>query len=534
MYDILIRNAMVVDGSGGEPAAADLAVEGGRIAALGALKDGGARTVLDGWGRVVCPGFIDMHSHADFSIPLLPTAQSLLHQGITTAVVGQCGLSPAPLLAGTRREVVAALNGFFPEIGRLLPWDRWESFGSFLEFLSAQGMSLNVAPLVGQGTLRAGVMGFAEGRADGGQLARMRHEVGEAMAQGSFGLSTGLIYPPGSFTATEELIALTREAARRGGIYFSHIRGEGETLLEAVAEAIRIGREAGAAVQISHFKAAGEDNWEKSAKALALIRRARSEGLDVTADMYPYLAGSTNLASMLPDWAHVGGPAQTLKRLADPQSRIRMTEAMTQEGFSRRVSWDRVLIACAPGQRAYEGRRVAELCAAAGKTPHEWLFDALLEAGLEISMALFSMAEENRRRELQCAFMMIGTDGMGLAVRGPTAAGKPHPRNFGAFPRVLGHYVRELGLLSLQEAVHRMTGLAARKLGLKRRGLLKAGMAADLVLFDPAAVAGRADYDEPHRYAAGIEQVIVNGRFVVRDGVHTGERPGAVLSRSSG
>lgn len=267
MYDVLIKNARVIDGTGKPPVEADVAVEGERIAKVGRLEGANARTVMECRGRVVSPGFIDMHSHADFSLPLLPTADSLVHQGVTTVVTGQCGLSPAPLIAETRREVVAALGGFFSEVGRQMPWERWAGFGSYLEFLSRQGVALNVVPLVGQGTLRAGVMGFGEGRADDTRLACMCSEIGEAMDQGAFGLSTGLIYPPGSFTATEELIELARVVGRRGGFYFSHIRGEGDTLLDAVAEAVRIGRETGASVQVSHFKAAREENWDKSEKA---------------------------------------------------------------------------------------------------------------------------------------------------------------------------------------------------------------------------------------------------------------------------
>jgi N-acyl-D-amino-acid deacylase len=534
MYDILIRNARVIDGTGQPPIEADLAVEGGRIAEVGRLENAQAQTVLECRGKVVSPGFIDMHSHADFSLPIQPTAESLLHQGITTAVVGQCGISPAPLIPETRGEVVNALGGFFTGVGRHMPWERWADFGSLLDFLSRQGVALNVVPLVGQGTIRAGVMGFGQGRADENQLARMCREVDRAMDQGAFGLSTGLIYPPGSFTGTEELIELARVAGRRGGFYFSHIRGEADTLLEAVAEAIRIGRETGASVQISHFKAAREENWGKSEKALELIQRAQSEGLDVTADLYPYLAGSTNLASMLPEWAHAGGPARTLERLADPPTRARMTADMTSKGFARGFAWSQVMITSAPGNRGHEGRRVADLAADAGQTPCEWLFDTLLQSRLEISMAIFGMSEENRKRELRFPTMMIGTDGMGLAVEGPMSAGKPHPRNYGAFPRVLGHYVRELGILSLPEAVHRMTGLPAAKLRLKRRGLIRPGAAADLVVFDPATVSDEADYENPHRYARGIEQVLVNGKFAVRDGRHTRERSGVVLRIASG
>ncbi len=287
MHDILIRNAKVIDGSGKPAYQADVAVNEGRIADVGDLKLADGKHEIDADGSAVTPGFIDMHSHADFSLPIRPTADSMLHQGITTAVVGQCGLSPAPLLDETREEVVAAVSGFFGEFTNNVPWHEWSSVGDYLNFLTRRGVSLNVLQLVGQGMIRAAVMGFEEGHADRNQMAEMKDLVAAAMAQGAIGLSTGLIYPPGSFTATEELIALTQTVGEHNGYYFSHIRGESDTLLEAIKEAICIGRETGASVQISHFKAAPKDNWEKSAQGLQLIDKARAEGLDVTADLYP-------------------------------------------------------------------------------------------------------------------------------------------------------------------------------------------------------------------------------------------------------
>jgi len=529
MYDMVIKDGSVFDGTGKAPFQADIAIEDGSIAEIGRLDNFEARTVISARGMAVSPGFIDMHSHADFSLPLYPTANSLLHQGITTVVVGQCGLSPAPLLDETRAEVVDALSRFFAETSRAMPWERWASFGDFLCFLSEQGCSLNVAPLVGQGVVRAGVMGFAEGRADQRQMERMRREVVDAIEQGAFGLSTGLIYAPGAFTSTEELIELAGTVGERGRCYFSHIRGEGDRLLEAVGEAIRIGRETGASVQISHFKAAQKANWDKSEKALDMIRQAQAEGLEVTVDMYPYLAGSTSLASILPDWAHIGGPRETMRRLADPESRARIAGDMNEGESARHFAWSDILITSSPKNRQYEGRRVCDLAAETGQPPLEWLFDALLQSRLEISMVIFGMSEENRRQELRFPGMMFGTDGMGL-VAGPAAEGLPHPRNYGAFPRVLGRYVRELAVLSLQEAVHRMTGLAAKKLKLTTRGLIQVGMAADLVVFDPDTVADAADYRDPHRYAKGIEHVVVNGQLVVHSGRHTGLKPGAVLN----
>jgi N-acyl-D-amino-acid deacylase len=529
MCDIIIKNGLVFDGTASRPFKADLALKGQYICDVGRLDHARAETVIDAGGCAVAPGFIDMHSHADFSLPVNPTADSLLHQGITSAVVGQCGLSPAPLLAETRQEVIGALGGFFSGVAQSLPWSEWNSFEDFLSFLKGRGVSLNVLPLVGQGVIRASVMGFSEGRANKDQMDKMKAELSKALDQGAIGLSTGLIYSPGSFTSTEELIELTKIVGDRNGFYFSHIRGEGDTLLEAIAEAIRIGRETGSAVQISHFKAARQSNWAKSSQALELIRQAQLQGLDITADLYPYRAGSTSLATLLPEWTHVGGPAQTLKRLADPELRSKMTADMKSGGFARGVEFKDVLITSSPRHTEYEGRYISDLTAAAGESPYEWLFDALVQTELDMAMAVFGMSEANRLQEIQFPGMMIGTDGTGLAASGPMARGVPHPRNYGAFPRVLGRFVRDLKVIELEEAIYKMTGLPAKKLRLHDRGLIKPGLAADLVVFDPATVSDTATYDQPHQYAKGIFHVIVNGQFVIRDANHTGTRPGRIL-----
>jgi N-acyl-D-amino-acid deacylase len=527
MLDLLIRNGQVVDGSGAPRYRADVAVGGGCIVEVGQLEGAEAETVLDASGCVVAPGFVDMHSHADYSLPSLPTADSLVHQGITTIVAGQCGASPAPLLDETREQVIAM--GESEDMP--LPWHEWSTFGSYLDYLAQMGISLNVVPLVGQGTVRSAVMGFTARPPDSEQVARMQVEVAQAMDEGAVGVSTGLIYPPGSYTSTEELIAITRPVGERDGFYFSHIRGEGDTLLESVAEAIRIGREAGAAVQISHFKAVGERNWPKSAAALDLIDQARAEGLEVTADLYPYLASSTGLSATLPDWANEGGKEVILKRLADPESRRRMAADMQGGRTPRAGGWDLVFISNSPKNRSYEGHHVAELAAEAAKSPHDWILDALLETELDVGMIKFSMSEDNRKLELRHPAMMIGTDGYGLAREGPLSRGKPHPRNYGTFPRVLGHYVREQGVISLEEAIWKMSGFPAQKLRWTDRGLLKKGFRADLVVFDPDRVADQATYEAPHQFPRGIHHVVVNGRLVIQEDVHTGARPGVILRR---
>ena len=527
MFDILIENGQVVDGSGVPRYRADVATKGDRIVEVGRLEGAEAETVIDASGCVVTPGFVDMHSHTDFTLPICPTADSLVHQGITTAVVGQCGASPVPLLAETREQVIAMMESEEAP----LPWDEWSTFGSYLDYLRQIGTSINVVPLVGQGMVRAAVMGFSADPASDAQMARMQTEVARAMDEGAIGVSTGLIYPPGSYASTEELIAVTRPAGERNGFYFSHIRGEGDTLLEAVAEAIRIGRETGAAVQISHFKAAGRDNWGKSAQALELIDQARAEGLDVTADMYPYLAGSTSLTAALPEWAQEGGKEAILKRLADAKTRQKMTADMQSTGFFRITEWDKVLISGSPKNRDYEGRYVADLAAGAGKSPHDWIFDALLETELAVSMITFMMSEENRRVEVRYLAMMIGTDSSGRATEGPLSKGVPHPRGYGTYPRVLGRYVREQGVISLEEATWKISGFPAQKLRWTDRGLVKKGYKADLVILDPDTVADRATYEAPHQYPVGIPHVIVNGKLVIHDNSHTQARPGSVLGR---
>jgi N-acyl-D-amino-acid deacylase len=529
--DMLVRGALIADGTGSPPFEADILIDGATIRRIGKLDTAGSKKTINAKGFVVAPGFIDMHCHADFSLPILPTADSLVHQGITTAVIGQCGLSPAPLLDRTRDEVIAGLSGILSELEAEIPWHEWSSFGEYLSFLNRLGISINVVTLVGQGTVRSSVMGFKAGRATPEQMSLMQREAIKALREGAFGLSTGLIYPPGSYASTDELVELTRVVAREGGLYFSHIRGEAETLLDAVAEAIQIGRESKAPVQVSHFKAAGRQNWGKSKEALALIDRARNEGVDIAADMYPYTAGSTMLVAVLPEWAQEGGKEVILRRLSDPSVCLKMTQDMREKGFARSMEWDRVLITGSPRHPGYQGRFVSELADEAGQTAHAWVFAALLETELQLHMATFAMSEDNRQQEVKHPVMTFCTDGMGFSAKGKSERTLTHPRSYGAFPRVLSHYVREKRLLSLEQAVHKMTGLAAKRLGLKDRGLIRPGFAADLVIFDPQRVKDKASYENPHQYAEGILEVIVNGESVVHDGTHTGSRSGAVLSR---
>ena len=529
MLDLKIDGAAVVDGTGTAGGRADIGIRDERIVAVGDLSREPAGTRLNASGRVVAPGFIDMHSHSDWRLTGNRRAESKIRQGVTTEVVGNCGFSPAPV----SREFAEELRGFALYLPKGLDFN-WPTFGDYLKTLEGDGLALNVVQLVGHGTLRIAAMGFARRPPDAQELARIQRAVADAMEDGAWGMSTGLIYAPGSFAQTAEIVALAHVAARHRGFYASHIRGEGATLLDAVAEAITIGREADLPVQVSHIKAAGRPNWGKVATALELIDAANAEGLDVSADVYPYTASSTSLSAILPGWTLEGGVAALLARLRDETERARIRKEIEApaggQPYAERVGWDNLLIASAPGRPAAQGRRLSEI-AAAGKTdPITAVFDLLLHENGKVGIIQFQMDERDLRRALLHPRVMIGSDGFALAPYGDMSGGKPHPRSYGTFPRVLGEYVREERLLSLGQAIHKMTGMPARRLGLTDRGVIRVGARADLVIFDPRRVADVATYDDPHRYPEAIDHVVVNGRFVVKDGQHTGILPGRVLT----
>jgi N-acyl-D-amino-acid deacylase len=531
MIDILIRHAQIVDGTGGSSYQGDVAIQGERISDVGPLGGARAERTIDAGGLVLVPGFIDIHSHADLSLLFSPGAESLVQQGITTVVTGQCGLSPAPLTEKNRKETLRTFRMVAPSAGQV-PWQEMPSFGGFLEHLERTRTSVNVVPLVGQGMIRSAVMGYRAGPATPDQMQQMHALVHEAMDSGAFGISTGLIYPPGSFTSTDELVDVMQPVGERQGLYFSHVRGEAETLLDAYEEAIEIGRRTGAAVQIAHCKAAGRENWDKASRALQLIDRARDEELDVTADMYPYLAGSTHLAALLPTWATEGGALGVLRRLVLPWERSKIVDAWKrgEGGVVGEIEWEKVLIS-GSSKTQYVGHYVSELAAAEGKAPHTWALDALLKTFGNLMIVAFLMSEDNVRLQLSHPAIMIGTDGFGLVPEGPLATGKPHPRSFGTYPRIFGQYVRDEGILSLEEASWKASGFPAQKLRLPDRGVIKQGTKADLVLFDPTTIRDQATYTQP-QYPSGIECVLINGQVVVEQGKQTPARPGEVIRRS--
>ncbi|MDP2873158.1 MAG: D-aminoacylase [Bacillota bacterium] len=529
MYTVLIRNGRVIDGAGNPWYSADVALQGGTVAAVGKLRGAAAGLVVDAGGLVVSPGFIDIHTHSDGPLLVEGAGHSHIRQGVTTNVIGNCGTSLAPVTDRAIEYLKPQRVAEDPD----LVWD-WKSMGEFLARLERQGVSINVVPLIGHGSVRGSVMGFADRPPTASELAEMKEMVAAAMRDGAFGLSSGLIYVPGSYSTTDEVAELAKVAAEHGGIYATHIRGENDTLLEAVAEAIEIGRRACMPVEIAHFKAMGRHMWGKSVDSLRMVEDARAAGIDVTCDQYPYNASATGLGAYMPAWAHVGGAGEMKKRLQDPAARTRMKHDILSgvDGWVslyKGVGWDNTVITRSQGHEEFEGLTVAEIAKQRGRDDFDTAFDILLECGGRVGVVYFTIGDEDLERIMRHPAVMIGSDSSAIAAEGPLSLGKPHPRAFGTFVRVLGHYVREKQTISLQEAVRKMTSLPAQKLGLYDRGLLRPGMKADVVVFDPETVADRATYTDPWQYPAGIRHVFVNGRHTISDGEHLGTMGGAVL-----
>jgi N-acyl-D-amino-acid deacylase len=529
LYSVIIRKARVFDGTGNPWYVADIGLHGDAIAAIGDLSGSSAALEVDARDLAAAPGFIDIHTHSDIALLIEGEGHAHIRQGVTTNVIGNCGSSAAPVSDEAAEHLRKEATTEHPDV----PWD-WRSLGEYLAILEKRGTSINVVLLVGQGTVRGSVMGFADRPPTAVELTKMQEMVRAAMEDGAFGLSSGLIYTPGSYAATDEVVALAQVAAEYGGIYASHIRGENDTLLTAVAEAIEIGRRARLPVQIAHFKAMGRHMWGKSTESLALVDEARAEGIEVTCDQYPYNASATGLGAYLPAWAHAGGTEALMGRLRDPAARARIRQDIDHGtgdwvSLHKGVGWDNTLITrCKEGE--IEGLTVSEITRRrAGCDDYETAFDLLLENDGRVSVVYFTIGDEDIERIMRHPAVMIGSDSSAIAATGPLALGKPHPRTFGTFVRVLGRYVRELGTITLQEAVRKMTSLPAQKLGLYDRGILRPGLKADVVVFDPDKVGDRATYVDPMQYPTGVEHVFVNGRHTISGGEHLCVRAGAVL-----
>jgi N-acyl-D-amino-acid deacylase len=533
-WSLLLQGGSVIDGSGSAARAADVAIEGDRIVAIAPRLAGTAARVVDARGLVVAPGFIDAHSHSDLFYFACPSAESKVRQGVTTEVVGMCSFSQAPLAPGQDDVVRGWAGGIVgADIGLDL---RWQSFAQYLDALASIRPAVNVAHFVGHGAMRIAAMGFENRPAAAHDIRAMERLLGEAMDAGAFGFSTGLVYAPSAYAETGELIALARAMRGRDGLYFSHVRGESSMVLDSIAEAIRIGDEGGVGVEVSHVKASGKENWPKIDAALRLLEDARARGVDVMGDVYPYNAGSTKLDNLMPAWAQDGGIAGLLERLGDRGMRRRIAEECLVDGERWRtvsqgeIGFDQVFIAsCA--RREVEGLSLAQIARQSGTAPVDALMNLLLEQRCTVGMVSFGQSIENVAKVLAHPLLMIGSDSIPLFQGEGDKPGKPHPRAYGTFPRVLSEYARERQLFPLETAVHKMTGMPAARLRLKDRGLLREGYAADVTVFDPRTVKDEATYAEPHRYPTGIPYVVVNGALAVDDGRMRAPGHGRVLRR---
>ena len=528
-YDILIRDGFVIDGSGTAGVRADLGINGTRIAAIGPALAGSGYTTINAAGLAVTPGFIDIKTHSDFTLPINPKAESKVRQGVTTEIIGHCGFSVAPCLPGK----VQLLRNYLSPSAPWLPF-RERSFGEYLETFPST--AVNAGMLVGHNTMRLMAMGM-ENRAP--TPAEMKHMIAlleEGLEAGALGMSSGLFTSPGAYAAREEMVALCNVLKRYNAGYFTHIRDESNKVLEAVEEAIDIARTCGIHVEIVHFKCSGMDNWGKAATALERIEAAKQSGLAVDCDSHPYTAGSNPLKNLMPQWVQAGGVDAMIERLAKRETRDRIRADIERDGLNnwgRIPSWECVQVSISPHLPQYAGRTIAGLAAERGHDAIDVVCDYLIEDKGATRVLVISISEEDIRDIVRSPAALVGSDGNCVATYGTVSQGMPHPRFYGTFPRVIGRYVKEQKLLPLEAAVHKMTGATARALRLGDRGLLKPGYRADVTMFDPEDFTDRATYGDPHQYPAGARTtVIVNGTLVVDNAQHTGATPGRVLKRA--
>ena len=518
-FDVLIRDGLVIDGSGSQGFVADVGLRGDRISRIGDLSNSTADRVIDARGLIVAPGFIDIHNHSDFTLLEEPRCESMIRQGVTTMVLGEGG-SAGPVKAGERE---------------------WTTLGGYFDHVEQRGVAANICSYVGLTQVWRYVKGDALEPADDAQVGAMGELVAEAMREGAMGLSNSLLMPPSSLVTTEQLVTLAKVAGEHGGLYSTHIRDEGRGVFDAVAEAVRVGSEARIRVDIIHLKIADEALWGRMAEVVEMIDSARRAGLDIRANVYPYTAGQNNLRAIIPPWAHDGGNDSLLERLRSPAARARIKRDILdpdQDWYNHYLAvgsdWSRMLLVQLSGaaNTSFVGRSMKDLIEARGGDPFDVLFDVLVEEGGSVRTVYFHHREDDMLHALRKPYVSVGSDGAAISPGGPSGSTHPHPRWYGTFPRVLGRYVREQGALALPDAVRKMTSMNAEKLGILNRGLVREGLLADLVVFNPDTVADRATFSDPHQYPAGILHVFVNGGEVLTDGAHTGRLPGRVIRRN--
>jgi len=526
MFDVLIKGAAVIDGTGQKAKVEDVGIKGDSIVEVGQIDSIEAGEIFNGRGYFLCPGFIDVHSHSDFNILAEPSGGSKIKQGVTTEVCGNCGLSAAPLLGDYKKQREKSVKALGVDIS-------WSDFKEYRQVLEEKGLPLNIISLVGHGNLRGAVMGYENRKASASEINEMKILLEKEMKEGAWGLSSGLIYPPGVFAGQDELVELNNIVKEFNGIYTSHIRSEGDYLIDAIDEVIAVAKETGVSLQISHLKTMGEKNWNKLPLVFEKIEQALDEGMDVRADRYPYIAGSTGLGAVLPAWAGAGGADAEIERIRPGLIREKifseMLEAVSEKEIAETIMIARVIT---EENRYLEGKFVGEAAQLRGQHVKDALFDLLLEEGLDVDAIFFSMNEGNLREILKKDYVMPGSDASVWGTSGSLAKGKPHPRAFGTFPRFIKKYAMEEKLFELETAVKKMTAFPAEKFGIADRGRIRKGFKADIVIFDPHKIADRATYDDPHQYPDGILSVMVNGKWVVKENNFTDEKPGKVLLES--
>ncbi len=527
-YDLIIRNGTVYDGSGADPVVADVAVNGDTIAAIGALADARGRKEIDASGLAVSPGFINMLSWATETLLIDGRSQSDIRQGVTLEVFGE-GWSMGPLNDRMKKEELERQGDLKYDI-------QWTTLAEYLDYLVKHGISPNVASFIGATTVRVYVLGYEDRPPTPEELEQMRQLVRQAMEQGALGVASALIYAPGFYARTNELIELSKVAAEYGGMYISHMRSEGNQLLEAVDELISIARQAHVPAEIYHLKAAGRSNWNKLDQVIQKVEAAREQGLRITADMYTYTAGATGLSAAMPPWVQEGGFDAWVNRLKDPAIRKKVIREMR----TPTNKWENLFLASGPENmllvgfkseklKPLTGKTLAEVAAMRGTSPAETAMDLVIEDDSRVETVYFLMSEDNIKKKIALPWVSFCSDAQSLAPEGVFLKFNPHPRAYGNFARLLGKYVRDEGVIPLQEAIRRLTSFPASNLGIRRRGLLKPGYYADIVVFDPQKIQDHATYEKPHQYATGVIDVFVNGTQVLKDGEHTGATPGRVV-----
>ena len=528
-YDVIIKNGMIYDGTGGKPYRGDIAVLGDRIVKIGDLSKAAAKQIVDANGLAVAPGFINMLSWSTDSLIIDGRSMGELKQGITTQIMGE-GNSMGPLTDKMKKEMLEDQSNLKYDI-------KWTTLAEYLQYLERKGISQNVASFVGATTIRQYVIGLEDKPPTPEQMQKMRELVRDEMEHGALGIGSSLIYAPAFYAKTEELIELCKVAAKYKGKYISHMRSEGNRLVEGVEELIRISREAKLPAEIYHLKAAGKDNWAKMDTVIAMVEKARSEGLKITADMYTYPAGATGLDAAMPPWVLDGGYEAAFKRLSDPETRKRIAHEITtptdkwENLYLAAGSPDRVMFSDFKSEklRPLIGKTLAQVSQMRGTSPEETIMNLVFEDRSRVGTIYFLMSEDNIKKQIKLPFLSFGSDAASMAPEGVFLKNSTHPRAYGNFARLLGKYVREEKIISLEEAIRKLSGLPATNLGLKDRGFLKKGMFGDIVIFDPNMIADKATFEKPQQFAVGVRDVFVNGVQVLKSGEHTNKMPGRAL-----